>query len=64
METWDLLRNAWFLLVGVLLAGYSVLDGFDLGVGALFPFLAKTEDEKRRSIRPSARSGTATRSGC
>jgi cytochrome d ubiquinol oxidase subunit II len=51
METWDLLRNVWFLLVGVLLAGYSVLDGFDLGIGALFPFLAKSEDEKRTLIR-------------
>jgi cytochrome d ubiquinol oxidase subunit II len=47
METASFLQNAWFLLIGVLLAGYSVLDGFDLGVGALFPFLTKTEDEKR-----------------
>jgi cytochrome bd ubiquinol oxidase subunit II len=51
MEAWDLLRNVWFLLVGVLLAGYSVLDGFDLGVGVLFPFLAKNEDEKRTLVR-------------
>jgi cytochrome d ubiquinol oxidase subunit II len=51
METWDILRNVWFLLIGVLLAGYSVLDGFDLGIGALFPFLAKSEDEKRTLIR-------------
>jgi len=51
METWDLLRNVWYLLVGVLLAGYSVLDGFDLGIGALFPFLAKSKDEKRTLIR-------------
>jgi cytochrome d ubiquinol oxidase subunit II len=51
METWDILRNVWFLLIGVLLAGYSVLDGFDLGIGALFPFLAKNEEEKRALIR-------------
>ncbi|MGA2362070.1 MAG: cytochrome d ubiquinol oxidase subunit II [Candidatus Aminicenantales bacterium] len=51
METWDLLRNIWFILVGVLLAGYSVLDGFDLGVGILFPFLAKNEDEKKSLVR-------------
>jgi cytochrome bd ubiquinol oxidase subunit II len=50
MATWDLLRDVWFGLIGVLLAGYSVLDGFDLGVGALLPFLAKTEDEKRTLI--------------
>lgn len=50
MSAWDLLRHAWFLLIGVLLAGYSILDGFDLGVGVLFPFLAKTEDEKRALV--------------
>jgi len=47
MLTWDLLRDIWFALIGVLLAGYSILDGFDLGVGALLPVLARTEDEKR-----------------
>jgi cytochrome d ubiquinol oxidase subunit II len=55
METWDLLRNVWFVLIGVLLAGYSVLDGFDLGIGGLFPFLARSEDERTslfRSIGP------------
>lgn len=36
----------WFLLLGVLLAGYAVLDGFDLGVGTLHP-LAKTDHERR-----------------
>ena len=46
METWDVLRNVWYLLIGVLLAGYSVLDGFDLGVGALFPFLAKNKSDR------------------
>ena len=51
MEIWDLLRNVWFVLIGVLLAGYSILDGFDLGVGALFPFLAKKEDEKEALIK-------------
>ena len=46
METWNLLQNIWFLLIGVLLIGYSVLDGFDLGIGSLFPFLAKKNEEK------------------
>ncbi len=46
METWVLLRNIWFVLIGVLLAGYSLLDGFDLGVGVLFPFLARNDGEK------------------
>ena len=49
------LQIIWFVLVGVLLTGYAVLDGFDLGVGALYPFIAKTEGEKavlRTSIGP------------
>ncbi|RPJ01877.1 MAG: cytochrome d ubiquinol oxidase subunit II, partial [Candidatus Aminicenantes bacterium] len=50
MESWDILRDIWFLLIGLLLAGYSILDGFDLGVGALLPFLAKNENEKRSLI--------------
>jgi cytochrome d ubiquinol oxidase subunit II len=50
MEIATFLQNAWFLLIGVLLAGYAVLDGFDLGIGTLFPFLARTEDEKRTLI--------------
>ncbi len=41
------LATVWFLLWGVLWAMYFVLDGFDLGVGTLMPFLAKNETEKR-----------------
>jgi cytochrome d ubiquinol oxidase subunit II len=48
MDTLALLQNIWFVLVGVLLVGYSILDGFDLGLGSLFGLIAKTEDEKRR----------------
>ena len=50
-----LLQVIWFVLVGVLLAGYAVLDGFDLGVGTLYPFLGKSEADKsvmRKSIGP------------
>jgi cytochrome d ubiquinol oxidase subunit II len=49
------LQILWFLLIGVLLIGYFILDGFDLGSGALYPFIAKTDAEKalvRRSIGP------------
>jgi cytochrome bd ubiquinol oxidase subunit II len=41
------LNTLWFLLVGVLIAGYAVLDGFDLGVGTLHLF---TKDETERRI--------------
>ena len=40
------LNTLWFVLVGILLAGYAILDGFDLGVGALHLF-TKTDEERR-----------------
>ena len=36
------LGEIWFVLVGVLLLGYAILDGFDLGVGMLAPFVGRT----------------------
>ncbi len=50
-----LFQGLWFALVFLLIAGYFVLDGFDLGAGLLYPFVAKNEEEKtivRRSIGP------------
>jgi len=35
------LNSIWFLLVGVLFTGYAMLDGFDLGIGALHLFTSK-----------------------
>ncbi len=49
-DTRAVLVTAWFLLLGVLLAGYAILDGFDLGVGILHPFVPKTETERRLAI--------------
>ena len=40
----------WFWLVAVMIVGYVVLDGFDLGVGVLHLFLAHTESEKRAML--------------
>ncbi len=40
------LNTTWFLLVGVLIIGYAILDGFDLGVGVIHLF-TKDENEKR-----------------
>lgn len=42
----ETLAVIWFLLLGVLLAGYAMLDGFDLGVGMLHP-LARDDRERR-----------------
>ncbi len=41
----------WFWLVAVMIVGYVVLDGFDLGVGVLHLFLARTEAERRATLR-------------
>lgn len=40
------LNTTWFILVGVLLTGYAILDGFDLGVGALHLLTKKDEDRR------------------
>ena len=42
-----MLETIWFILWGVLWAVYFTLDGFDLGIGALAPFLAKDDRERR-----------------
>ncbi len=41
------LQTIWYLLIGVLIVGYAILDGFDLGVGILSPFIARTDRERR-----------------
>jgi cytochrome d ubiquinol oxidase subunit II len=49
------LRVIWWLILGVLLIGFAVSDGFDLGLGASFTFLGRTETERRAllaSIEP------------
>lgn len=43
------LNLTWVVLFGVLIAGYAILDGFDLGVGVLHLF-TKDEEEKRKNI--------------
>ena len=44
------LRLIWWGLLGVLLIAFALTDGFDLGVGALLPFGAKTDEERRMVI--------------
>jgi cytochrome d ubiquinol oxidase subunit II len=46
----DVLRVIWWALLGVLLIGFALTDGFDMGVGALLPFVAKTDVERRVAI--------------
>jgi cytochrome bd ubiquinol oxidase subunit II len=44
------LRMIWWVVLGVLLIGFATTDGFDMGVGALLPFVAKTDAERRVAI--------------
>jgi cytochrome bd ubiquinol oxidase subunit II len=41
----------WFWIVAAMIAAYVVLDGFDLGAGAIYLIAAKTNDERRRVLR-------------
>lgn len=42
-----MLETLWFVLWGVLWGLYFILDGFDLGLGSLLPFLGRTEEDRR-----------------
>ena len=44
---YDVLRFTWWILLGVLLVGFAVTGGFDLGTGILLPFIGKTDLERR-----------------
>ncbi len=41
------LRLIWWVLLGVLLIGFAIMDGFDLGVGTLLPAVARSDEERR-----------------
>src|SRR5205085_2345687 len=44
------LNTAWFVVLAFTLAVYAVLDGFDLGIGAIHLLLGRTRDERERLI--------------
>ena len=44
------LNVVWFILVGVLFAGFFLLEGFDYGTGILLPFIGKTDVQRRQMI--------------
>src|SRR6516162_2866081 len=44
---YETLRIIWWMLLGVLLIGFAVMDGFDLGTGMLLPFIAHDDRERR-----------------
>jgi cytochrome d ubiquinol oxidase subunit II len=45
------METLWFMIVAVMVAAYVVLDGFDLGAGAVYLAAGKTSDERRRILR-------------
>ena len=45
------MASLWFWIVAVMVTAYVVLDGFDLGAGAIYLFAAKTDEERRRVLR-------------
>src|SRR6185436_18910518 len=53
---YETLKIIWWLFVGLLLVGFALTDGWDLGVGTLLPFVGRTDDERRvviNSIGPT-----------
>jgi cytochrome bd ubiquinol oxidase subunit II len=48
--SYELLRFIWWALLGTLLIGFAVTDGFDLGTAILSPFVAKTDVERRQVL--------------
>jgi len=47
---YEMLRLIWWALLGVLLIGFAIFDGFDLGVGFLLPVVGRTDLERRLLI--------------
>ena len=47
MFDYETLKVIWWLLVGVLLVGFAIMDGHDMGVGTLLPFVGKNDVERR-----------------
>lgn len=54
MFDYEILRLIWWVLIGVLLVGFAITDGFDMGVGALVPIIGKNDSERRVMINSIA----------
>ena len=51
MIDYEILKAIWWLFIGVLLVGFTIMDGQDMGVGTLLPFLGKNDSERRIMIK-------------
>ncbi|MDH1866798.1 cytochrome d ubiquinol oxidase subunit II [Pseudomonas chengduensis] len=54
MFDYETLKLVWWVLIGVLLIGFALTDGFDMGAMALMPFVGKTDNERRIAINTIA----------
>ncbi|MEH6733273.1 cytochrome d ubiquinol oxidase subunit II [Shewanella sp.] len=54
MFDYEVLRFIWWALIGVLFIGFTVTDGFDMGVGILLPVIGKDDTERRIMINTIA----------
>lgn len=54
MIEYEMLKIIWWVLVGVLLIGFALTDGFDMGSMAMMPFVAKNDKERRSAINTIA----------
>lgn len=54
MIDYEILKIIWWVLVGVLLIGFALTDGFDMGSMAIMPFVGKTDSERRAAINTIA----------
>ena len=54
MIDYEILKAIWWLFIGVLLVGFTIMDGQDMGVGTLLPFLGKNDSERRIMINSVA----------
>lgn len=51
---YETLKLIWWLLIGVLLVGFAIMDGHDMGVGTLLPFVGRNDLERRAVINTIA----------
>lgn len=54
MIDYEILKFLWWVFIGVLLVGFAVMDGQDMGVGTMLPFLSKDDNERRIMINSVA----------
>lgn len=54
MIDYEILKLVWWLFIGVLLIGFAIMDGHDMGVGTLLPFLGRDDNERRVMINSVA----------